>query len=70
MWFMNFILSKIRLNKFRLGYVMLSWFKVMLGKVKRNVKGKTWNCIIVRKYLCLFDSKNELKTIWLNDTKT
>jgi hypothetical protein len=30
---MNFIQSKIRLNKFRLGYVMLSWFR--LGKIKQ-----------------------------------
>jgi hypothetical protein len=27
-WFMNFRISKIRLNKFKLGYVTLSWFRL------------------------------------------
>jgi hypothetical protein len=54
---MNFRLSKIRLNKFGLCNVMLSKFKLGLGKTK--VKGKTFNCIIITSYLCLFGRKNQ-----------
>jgi hypothetical protein len=38
MWFMNFRLGKLRLNKFRLAYAKLSWIRLGKTKPKWNAK--------------------------------